>query len=65
MNVREIVIEHIYNQLNRSMLGYRVNGNPDQRRFELLNMAKYIYEQLSPDELSFIVKELLYDDNTE
>lgn len=35
-------VQKLYNSLANSMLGYRVNGNPVQRKMELLNIAKYL-----------------------
>jgi len=33
---------NVYKKLEKSMVGFEVNGNPEKRRMFLLNLASYI-----------------------
>jgi len=43
-------VRAVYKSLVNSMVGYEVNGNPEQRRFTLLNIASYIVKKIKSKE---------------
>lgn len=61
-NERQILVKHFYKQLNDSMVGYLVNGNPVQRKFTLMNMANYMYIKMTDIQRGELLKTILYSD---
>jgi len=42
MKNKKSKVQALYTKLVNSMIGYEVNGNPEKRRFTLMNIANYI-----------------------
>ena len=57
---REMILDHLYNELDKSMIGYLVNGNPVQRRFTLLNIANYTYMKMSESDREALLDTIMY-----
>ena len=55
-----MIVDHIYNDLDKSMAGYLVNGNPEQRRFTLLNIANATYMRMSEQEREKMLDIIMY-----
>ena len=55
---RSRIIQHIFDQLDNSMIGYQVNGNPTQRKYTLLNIARYIFSQMNSHKKRDIIDRL-------
>ena len=57
--LRMLAVNHLFKQLNESMLGYQVNGNPVQREFTLHNMANKLYADLTVAERAKLLSDIL------
>ena len=43
--MKKKTVEQIYRLLDKSMVGYEVNGNPTKRKFFLYNIAVMLYRK--------------------
>lgn len=58
-SLKQIVTDHLLQQLEKSLVGYQVNGNPVQREFTLRNIAQYTYSTMSERERAELVTHLI------
>ena len=57
-NKREMILRHLRKQLENSMLGYEVNGNPVKRHFTLMNIARVQFDKLTEQQMIAIISQI-------
>ena len=55
------ILRYLRKTISNSLLGYQVNGNPEKRKFVLMDIATSMLNKLSPTRKSDILHDLDQD----